>query len=607
MCGILGVANSGGPREIDSFEAGLDSLVHRGPESRAVRQLITSRAFCVLGHTRLRIIDTDQRADQPMCEESSTMWITYNGEIYNHKELRRELEGNGHRFTSASDTEVIVHLYEDHRSDVEGMLGHLRGMFAFALFDMRRDRMLVCRDRLGIKPMYWCDGSNGGVAFASEVRALVRAGFASGAPDPRGIGSYLMWGSVHGPATAFEGIRELMPGSYLEWTPEGTRVSRWWTLQMPRVVSQVADATEHMKEALDDAVRRHLIADRPVGIFLSGGVDSGAVARVAARHGAARGLTVTFPEADADEGADATALAKELGLEHVQIPAFGADVARDLPAILSAMDQPTSDGVNSWIVSRAAREGGLVVALSGLGGDELFSGYPSFQLVPRLASISRAMAPLPPGLRDVIGWPFASRRPGSRISRAVSADEGYEGAYAAVRGLLSTRELRRHGVTVPLPEPPRMDSDRDPVDRVTLLEMLDYLPNQLLRDTDQMSMAHSLEVRVPLLDNELVGFVLTVPSQVRAVKDKQFLALASGARPLPKRPFTLPFQRWLTGPLKEVVRRRPSFERIAPERCDPIESRHRLWRTFAGGRVHWSRPWAITVLRLWPQANRLSW
>jgi asparagine synthase (glutamine-hydrolysing) len=606
VCGILGVVTSGS-LSLARFDEGLRTLTHRGPESTGVKELSTPRAACLLGHTRLRIIDVHERADQPMTDESGTLWITYNGELYNYPELRRHLEGKGHRFVSSSDTESIVHLYEELGGDIEQMLNRLRGMFAFALFDMTRDRAILGRDRLGIKPLYWCDGPGGGLAFASEVRALVAAGFASGAPDPEGLGTYLAWGSVQGPATSFEGVREVMPGSIVEWTPKGTHTSRWWTPQIREGAGKVSDATSLMRQTLGDAVARHLVADRPIGIFLSGGVDSGAVARLAAQHGTAQGLTVTFPEAKDDEGQAAARVADELGIEHLQVPIRGVDIAQDLEAILSAMDQPTSDGVNSWFVARAAHEAGLVVALSGLGGDELFGGYPSFRIVPRLASVTRAMALVPVWMREKVTRPLTDRRPGSPIVRALSVAEGHAGAYVAVRGLLSSSELRHHGVRLPLPEPPSVEHHHGPIDQVTLLELTNYLPNQLLRDTDQMSMAHSLEVRVPLLDDDVVRLALALPSKVRAAKGKRLLARASGTDSTLKRPFALPFQRWLTGPLKEPIREALLSETLPLNGVIPAGLRHRLWFAFDDGHIHWSRPWSIAVLRLWPEANGLNW
>jgi asparagine synthase (glutamine-hydrolysing) len=606
MCGIMGVVTDGSPA-LERFDDGLRALNHRGPESSAVKKIMTPHTVCVLGHTRLRIIDVHERADQPMSEEEGVLWITYNGELYNHAELRAGLERKGHRFRTTSDTESILHLYEDLDGDVERMLGRLRGMFAFALFDKDSNRILLGRDRLGIKPLYWCDGPGGGLAFASEVRALVRAGLASGAPDPEGLGTYLTWGSVHGPTTAFEGVREVMPGTYVEWTPDGARIARWWTPRIEPKSSAFVDATRSLNEALVDAVTRHLIAERPVGIFLSGGVDSGAVARVAAQHAATRGVTVTFPEAGEGEGPVAAQLADALGMGHQLVPIQGTEIARDLAAILGAMDQPTSDGVNSWLVARAAHDAGFVVALSGLGGDELFGGYPSFRLVPRLASVSHAFGSALPLIRGWMTGPLTHRRPGSPIVRALGMADGYGAAYLAVRGLLSPHELRFHGVRVPLPVPPIVDGDNEPIDRVTLLEMTNYLPNQLLRDTDQMSMAHSLEVRVPLLDDKVVNVALALPGHVRAANGKQLLARASGARAFPKRPFAPPFERWLAGPLKDPVREALLSEELPLDDVVPAGLRYRLWSAFEEGRIHWSAPWAVAVLRLWPEANGLSW
>jgi asparagine synthase (glutamine-hydrolysing) len=602
MCGILGFVSARKNAPQTSIEGAIGALAHRGPDAHTVRTVHGEGASCVLGHLRLRIIDLSPLADQPMPNEDGTIWVAYNGEIYNFRELRAELENAGHQLRSHTDTDVLVHLYEECDGDVARMLARLRGMFAFALFDAKRGRLVLARDRMGIKPMYWTE-SGGGVAFASEVRALARAGFASGEPDPKAVASYLSWGVVPGPDTILAGVHELPPGSFLDWHRGNVRVQRWWTPEVKPDDLLSEDAVRLVRGALSDSISRHLIADRPLGAFLSGGIDSGAVVTMAAKAGAVRALTVTFPDAH-DEGDAASELARRVGAQHDRVPVTGSEVASAMPDILGAMDQPTSDGVNTWIVCRATKQAGLVVALSGLGGDELFGGYPSARLVPRLARITGLLAPIPIGLKTRAAQFAEDRMPGSRLGRALASPGGYAGAYQAVRTLLPAQSP--NGMHHQLES--ALGTTVDAQDRVMLLEMAHYLPNQLLRDTDQMSMSHSLEIRVPLLDDSMVNVALALPAAVRTQPGKALLAQAANIeRPNAKRPFTLPFEQWMRGPLNETVREGLLSHELPFGDAVPMEFRQRLWDAFEAGRTHWSRPWAVAVLRLWPAANDFSW
>jgi len=608
VCGILGAVGTEPVGLGKGVERGLDALSHRGPDARGVKALAGSRSVCVLGHTRLRIVDLSSEADQPLCNETGDVWVAYNGELYNPIELRYELERAGHRFRSNSDTEILVHVYEDCAGEAAEMLSRLRGMFSFAIFDQRRDRLLLGRDRLGIKPMYVCANSER-LAFSSEVRALARAGFASQEPDPDAVSNYLTWGSIPGPRTVLADVRELDPGSYLEYKQGAWNIERWWKPEVEPDQDLGGDAERLVRAALKDSVSRHLVADRPVGVFLSGGVNSSAVASVAAGEGQLRALTVTFPGTGEDEGQAAADIAQRLGAAHEHVPVTGEEVAGELPQIMSAMDQPTSDGVNSWIISKAAHDVGLVVALSGMGGDELFGGYPSFSLMPRTAHVRRLLALAPSGMRRSAALRASQGAPGGRLARLLGSGAGDEGAYQAVRGLFAPLEVNglngSHAVSNGNGNGHRL---RDNGDRVMLLELRRYLSHQLLRDTDQMSMAHSLEVRVPLLDDSMVRVALALPSEVRNERGKALLARAARLdAAMRKRPFALPFEPWMRGPLREHVRSGLLSEELPFSDLVPAAFRRRLWESFEQRRVHWSRLWAVTVLRTWPQANGFGW
>jgi asparagine synthase (glutamine-hydrolysing) len=588
-------------------------LGHRGPEHAVARDFKVGSGSCALGHTRLRIIDTSERADQPLGNEDGSIWVAFNGELYNHPELRKELQQAGHDFVTSSDTEALVHLYEDADGDAEALLARLRGMYAFVLIDQARGRVLLARDRLGIKPLYVSPTRSGGLAFASEAGVLARSGLVPCGPDSVSIFSYLVWGSVQGPRTVFAGIDELAPGSYLVWRPESEKRRTWWRPAFdPSIDEDRAEAS--LRDALADSVQRHLVADREVALFLSGGVDSRAVA-AAYRGAGLRSFTVTFVESASDEGALAREQALRFGLQHDEVPVIGSELAAEIDGVASAMDQPTSDGVNSWIVSRAASQAGLVVALSGLGGDELFGGYPSFALVPRVAGATRLLASVPGPARRRLAAAAAIRHPGGRLSRVVASTNGWAAAYRAVRSLFSSQDLDRLGASpwlgaadVDVLFTPAEPPPGDPGDRVAFLELTGYMRNQLLRDTDQMSMAHSLEVRVPLLDDRVVDTALAIPARVRNKPKKELLQRAAGISTTDlKRGFTLPFDTWMRGPLHDWTHEAVVSDRLPFDWLFERAGRERLWSAFEDGRVHWSRPWAIAILRAWADANDLRW
>ncbi|MDQ6909396.1 MAG: asparagine synthase (glutamine-hydrolyzing) [Actinomycetota bacterium] len=570
-------------------------LRHRGPDATGIRDF----ANCSLGHTRLRILDLSALGDQPMTNEDESVWVAFNGEIYNFVELRAELTAAGHRFRSKTDTEVLVHLYEEHG---DGMAARLRGMFAFAVWDERQQRLLLCRDRLGIKPLYY-RSDNGCLRFASETRVL-----GSGDIDPVALRGFLRLGWVPGPATIWSGVSELPPGHLLTWHAGSVHTFPYWSFaQSPAATPSVGE----VRDALTDAMARHLVADVPVGLFLSSGVDSAVVGSLAAQCSAqVRAYTVAFDTGD-DEAGGAAAIALRLGIEHTVVRVDSAEAMSSIDRFVDTIDQPTVDGLNSWVISRAVRDAGPVVALSGLGGDELFAGYSTFRHVPRLKRLGGVGHRLPGWARRgsdraVGGFGPAAH---SRYRRAMEAvaSGGWENSYCAVRGLFGNGELDavwpagRDVNPVPMVFGLNGDgiSDRG---SVTKLEMSNYLPFQLLRDTDCMSMAHALEVRVPLLDDEVV--TLAMAGQLSPGPwDKGHLVAAAdpslgslvGQK---KQTFTLPIDGWMTGPLREKA-----FEAIVALGDSGLGFDRRsltdLWSDYRLGRVGWRPVWALAVLGMW--------
>jgi asparagine synthase (glutamine-hydrolysing) len=594
------------------------SLTHRGPDDEGI--WVDPAGRVALGNRRLAIIDLSPAGHQPMQDPSGDVVLTYNGEIYNFPDLRDELAASGYRFRGRSDTEVILALYLREGLQVAR---RLRGMFAFAIWDGRTRQLVLGRDRLGIKPLYYA-GRDGRWVFASEIRALRDSGLVPAPVSPAALAAFLRLGSVPGPVTAFEGVQELPPATLLVVDREGNEtLHRYWEVPGP-VPHDANAAADELRGRLEDAVRRHLISDVPLGVFLSGGVDSGAIVAMMrdAGHARIRTFSITFPGTAFDEGADASRLAAWYGTEHTAWEVTGTQLASGLDDVVASMDQPTIDGVNTYYVSRATRASGTIVALSGLGGDELFCGYPSFRQAPRVLAWQRtarrsrvARTMMLAALATVGSARSAKLREGLRDAPTMQS------AYLAVRGLFSREELADLLVPGPLRDAagaldaaaalgaltPALPSD--PVAATGMLELRGYLHNQLLRDTDVMSMAHSLEVRVPFLDHPLVEFAAGLPGRLRANghPPKWLLLKALGGR-LPagtgqtKRGFTFPLGPWLRGPLR-------------PRADEALAGSGRLFRPAAvarlraqveAGRAHWSREWALVILALWLRSVEAS-
>ncbi len=483
-----------------------DAMAHRGPDGAGVWDGAGGQV--ILGHRRLAIIDLSPAAAQPFVSTDGRYALVYNGEIYNYRELRGELEREGVHFRTASDTEVLLALVAQRGP---AALSKLRGMYAFALWDERKRHLLLARDPYGIKPLYFAV-SHGVLRFASQVKALLAAGSVDHRVDPLGLAGFLLWGYVPEPLTFHREVRSLPAGHCLEVRDgsvgEPTPVAPW------PVASAAEEPSLSPEAALEASVAAHLVADVPVAVFLSAGLDSALVTAMAVRRASGRlqALTLTFPEfqgTEHDEGPLAREVARCLGVEHSEYRISQREFADLWGEVLSAMDQPSIDGFNTYLISRAAHHGGFKVVLSGLGGDELFGSYPSFRGVPRLQRWARRVALLRPL------WPVAARAVAPRWPKlaGLAAFGGtLPGAYFLRRGLFLPWEVEALlaangfqevvGAVDPLADLRATVGERpaDPWLAVHLLESRHYMRNQLLRDADWASMAHSVELRVPLVD-----------------------------------------------------------------------------------------------------------
>ena len=620
------------------------AMVHRGPDEDGFLVHEPRASGVALAMRRLSIIDL-AGGHQPLWNETRDIAVVFNGELYNYRELRERLSLAGHRFATKSDTEILVHGWEEWG---EELLSELRGMFAFALLDLRKHFatvpvLLLARDPLGIKPLYYTQ-TDQGFAFASELRALLASGDATRKLSADALTSYLLFGSVSEPVSIVEGIFSLPPGHRLVLhIPDRRRSPRarpWWdpvrssASRDPKRPRDFASASARVRTMLEDSVKAHLIADVPVGLFLSSGLDSSAVAVLAGR--AQRGIqsfTLTFPDTDYDEGPLAKLVAARTGTTHTEVPLHAQDMLTRLEEALAALDQPTMDGINTYFVSWAARQVGLKVALSGLGGDELFAGYRTFADTPRLAKLE-SVARFVPGAIRKASAPFLT----SLVARKGSADAARKAgdawikpsalphAYFFTRLLFPPSEVQKltdahyrnstiakDGVTL---DPTwlgwlELASDQaqsvGPIAGVSWLEMRTYMASTLLHDTDSVSMACSLEVRVPFLDTPLVEFVSTLPDDARVQPgiSKALLRNALAGMIPPeildqrKRTFTLPWEHWLRGALRKQVQ--SSLKDLSPALQNGLHAAgvQRVWDNFEQGQTTWSRPWSLYVLNEW--------
>jgi asparagine synthase (glutamine-hydrolysing) len=574
MCGINGIFAYGAsapPVDREELIATRDSMRRRGPD--AGDAWFSDDGRVGFGHRRLSIIDLSEGGAQPMRHGENV--IVFNGEIYNYEELRDGLARDGHTFRSHSDTEVLLHLYEVHG---EAMFAMLRGMFAIALWEGKRQRLLLARDPYGIKPLYFAD-DGGTVRIASQVKALAAGGRVSRQFDPAAAAGFFLRGTVPEPFTMYRAIRALPAGSYLWIGVSGaTEPVRYFSIAatLREAVERGGSFSEGERQqivhdAVLESVRYHMVADVPVGAFLSAGIDSTAVVGLARESGAAdlQTLTLRFQEyrgRDNDEAPLAELVARHYGVRH-SIRELTLDEFRaELPRIFDAMDQPTVDGLNSYFISKAAHDFGLKVAMSGTGGDELFGGYTSFRDIPRWMPYTRVLARVP-GLGEGVyrlnaALARSSRHISPKMGEIVRHGSSYAGAYLVKRGRFLSSELpsvlgksiAREGLQrldlLSLIEETVTPDPGNAFARVAALESSLYLRNQLLRDMDWASMAHSLEVRVPLVDAHLLRKL--APVLVTRMKPGKQLLAGAPRPPLPedvrkrrKTGFTLPIKEWL--------------------------------------------------------------
>jgi asparagine synthase (glutamine-hydrolysing) len=615
MCGICGVATAGrdAVADVETVKRMNARLVHRGPDSAG----LFHDAGVALAMRRLSIIDLEH-GDQPISNEDGSVTVVQNGEIYNYRELRRDLERRGHRFRTSSDTEVLVHLYEEHGDE---FVERLRGMFALALWDARERRLLIARDRFGIKPLYY--RLVGGVlSFASELKALLEQPDFSRAIDPRALAAYLAFNSIPAPLTIFAEARKLNPGTLAVWR-EGeltqTRYARPAPVAAERVRRRPAgDLADELRETLRDSVRAHLVADVPVGVLLSGGVDSAGLVALAAGEQVdpVKTFSVGFEESSFDELDRARLVAERYATDHHEI-VLRPDAVELFPKLVEAFDEPFGDSsaLPTWLVSELAASE-VKVALSGEGGDELFGGYYTYVadlLAPRLGRLAALAAPLIerlPSSDGKVSFDYKAKR----FARAAGLP-ALERHHAWKEIFSRDSQAALLGGRDPGWDPVDLYRERyaetaaaEPLARLQDVDLGIYLVDDLLVKTDRSSMAHSLELRVPFLDSEVAAMALglATPLKVRGLAKKRLLRRA--LTPLlpkevlrgPKQGFSVPVAAWLRGPLQGFAREVLSAEALSRQGWLDPAAVAALLDSHCAGREDLSRQlWGLIAFTLW--------
>ena len=630
MCGIAGILDTGSSTPDTVYEQAvqnmLDKMVHRGPDNRGQEKICHStgtRLF--LGHQRLSVIDPSSKGHQPMTNQDSSIWISTNSEIFNFQDLKSQLKSK-YEFKSNSDTEVLLKSYEEWGIDC---LSKLRGMFAFAIWDGNNNKLILARDRLGIKPLYYFRKNNL-LIFSSELRSIKSSNLINTKINPSGIYQYLSYGRVGSEETILEPILELPPANYLISSENNTQRRKYWEpFQSSNVFQPNIPVVEQINELLEEAVSLQLVSDVPLGAFLSGGIDSSAVVGMMTSKSsrAIKTLSVNFSDKSYDESKFSNKIASEYRTSHHEVHLSESNIFEWLGNALYAMDQPTVDGINTYIISQVAHQQELTVALSGLGGDELFAGYDSFHVIPKLNRVKKILDALPSSVRKHLGLMLSLILKGSdkgkKIKHLVTGEISGDHLYFLIRTLFCMEDMN-----MLFRDPDLLNSEilknikntskiieskknLSLINLISYLEVTQYTAPTLLRDTDFMSMANGLEVRVPLLDHKLVELLFSIPSDMKIKKGQPKILLINALRKkLPdslinrrKMGFTLPFENWMRGNMKSEV----ESVLLSPSKklSDYIShsASKKIWKDFLDKKCSWSRPWALYVLKKWVDIN----
>lgn len=616
MCGITGVINLDTDEPLNEIVQRMNlAIAHRGPDADGIFLENT----IALGHRRLSIIDTSEAGNQPFYSEDKNIVVVFNGEIYNYIELKHELSQD-YTFKTSSDTEVIIAAYL--KWGVK-CVEHFIGMFAIAIFDKIKNKTILFRDRLGIKPIYFFQKEKG-IAFASEIRSLMASKLFEPKISKKGFIQYLKYQTVHTPNTILEGVQMLKPGHFILVNNDGVAIQKYWSLEEQKLDSIQKDREEvkrNVRAILESAVEMRMRSDVPFGAFLSGGIDSSIIVGLMAKKSThqVKTFSITFNEEEYDEGKYSRLIAEKYNTDHTEIKLSANDFLNLVPDAINAMDHPSGDGPNTYVVSKVTKEKGVKMTLSGLGGDELFAGYDVFKRLHALDQ-KKWLSNTPKAIRGAVGSAVLWMKPsvaGEKISELLkSSDLKLDPAYKLSRQvwmdnsigkLIRNFELKNQ-YDLPLND---IEPEKNGViSYVSKREMSSYMMDVLLRDSDQMSMAHALEIRVPFIDHRLVEYMLKQSDNVKFPNSPKELLVDACSDVIPreivdrkKMGFTFPWAIWMKNELKP----------FAEEGLDALcklefvdEGQVKVyWKEFLNGSqlVTWSRMWPLVVLGHWMKKN----
>lgn len=619
MCGIAGIIYFDRDADLTTIRQMTDCLSHRGPDSDG----FYVKANIALGFRRLSIIDLSDAANQPLSDKQNRFHLIFNGELYNFQDVRNKIRD--HDFVTTGDTEVLVEAYARWGMDC---LSQFKGMFAFAIWDDREKELCIVRDRMGVKPVYFYIDDHC-LVFASEIRSIIKSGIFAPLINKKALIDYLSFQSISSPHTLIKGIRQLEAGHYIRIKNNSVEIKQYWSLTDKNAVDDFSDKKSvhrKIRHLLAESVKSRLISDVPIGAFLSGGIDSSAVVGLMAEASSSRPNTfnISFDEKEFDESEYADIVAKKFNTVHQRIVMKPTAMLDELENALNALDSPSGDGVNTYVVSKAVKNAGLTVALSGIGGDELFAGYPFFKTFYRLNKNKKTWSNIT-AFRKMAA-PVVSLQGSSKnikVAELLRSDSSeIEDMYAIFRKILPGREIKKVLVDIPSAPTPLEEKLQQYADsihefpllsQVTIAEYLGYTQQTLLKDTDQMSMSVSLEVREPFFDHELVEYILSVPDHLKYPVYPKSLLVESLDGLLPdeivhrkKQGFTFPWNHWLKNELCSFCEHH--INRLAErDFINGIELK-KMWRDFlkGSGRVRWMDIWLFVVLAYWLEKNGLD-
>ncbi len=622
MCGINGIIDFSSQNNTHRVAAMNKALAHRGRNNEGIwRDEVTNHI--TLGHKRLSIIDTSNAGKQPIHSHNGRYVMIFNGEIYNYKTLKKQLD---YPFKSNTDSEVILAAFSKWGIDC---VKRLEGMFAFAIWDNLEKKLFLVRDRLGIKPLYYYRNKNRYI-FSSEMRSLLASGVVPKKLDHHGLEDFLRYQTIHAPRTMIENVCVLLPAHYVEISKTEWIERCYWQAHYTeqKIGTTYKTIKKDIYERLNEAVEKRLIADVPFGAFLSGGIDSSIIVGLMSQMSNQKINTfcVSFEEEEFSEAKYARLVANKFGTEHHNIQLKPNDFLDIIPKALTAMDHPSGDGINTYIVSKVAKQNGIDMALSGMGGDELFAGYDLFTMLNKFNN-NKWVGKLPIFLKSNIGKLRQKYRPSVASDKFFGLlsqkDWKLDYTYPLIRQIfldkriktfLQKKELTENRVRTTLKNLAKQKGFKELpfLSQISVAELFTYLQNVLLRDADQMSMAHTLEIRVPFLDHKLIEYVLQVPDSFKYPHSPKKLLVDSVGDLLPtqvvnrqKMGFTLPWQIWLKNDLFSFCNER--IESLASRSEFNQEEVIKVWKQFLHNdpRVSWARVWNLVVLENWLQEHQI--